>query len=171
MKILTKTQLMEAIELERGKLEKKIAGLSDAEILFPGCMDHWSVKDIMAHLVDWEQRCINWYETGKRGEKPVTPEPGYKWGQLPALNEKYYLLHKDQPLAEVRAQFQASFQQIKGYLAGMPEEELLTPGTYAWTGEHALLGYFKANTSSHYHWAAAQISPKSLRERMMKLLG
>lgn len=168
MRILTKAQLMDAIQVERGKLEKKIAELSEAEIVFPGCMDHWSVKDIMAHLVDWEQRCIGWFTAGKRGEKPVTPESGYKWSQLPALNEKYYLLHKDQPLVEVQAQFQASFQQIMGLLEGIPEEELVTPGYYAWTGEHMLLGYFKANTSSHYHWAAAEISPKSLRERMVK---
>ena len=168
MRITSKSQLLEAIQVERAKLEKKIAGLSPQELVYPACMDTWSVKDILAHLVDWEQRCLGWYEAGKRGEIPATPEQGYKWSQLPALNQKYYELHKDQPLEEVKAQFQASFQQIKALVEAMPEAELLTPGYYAWTGEHALLGYFKANTSSHYHWAAAEIRPARLREAMEK---
>lgn len=166
MKITTKDQLMEAIQVERGKLERKISRLSAEEIVFPASMGSWSVKDIMAHLVDWEQRCIGWYHAGKLGETPITPEPGYKWSQLPALNEKYYQTHKDQPLAEIQVQFRSSFQQIKGLLEAMPAAELETPGAYAWTGKSALLVYFYYNTSSHYRWAATQVRTKKIREAM-----
>jgi len=166
MKISTKDQLMEGIQVERGKLEKKISKLTAEELVFPASMGDWSVKDILAHLVDWEQRCIGWYEMGKRGETPVTPEPGYKWSQLAALNQKYYQLHKDQPLAEIQAQFQNSFRQIKTLLEAMPEAELVTPGYYAWTGKSALLVYFYYNTSSHYRWGTTQVRPKKIREAM-----
>ncbi len=166
MRMLTKVHLMEAIQVERTKLEKKISRLTPEEIVFPGSMDNWSAKDILAHLVDWEQRCIGWYEAGKRGETPVTPEVGYKLNQLPTLNEKNYQLHKDQPLAEVQAQFEDSFQEIVSLLETIPAEELERPGFYAWTGKGALLGFFKANTNSHYHWATVQIRPKRIREQM-----
>lgn len=166
MKISSKDQLMEAIQVERWKLEKKISKLTVEELVFPASMGDWSVKDILAHLVDWEQRCIGWYEMGKRGETPVTPEPGYKWSQLAALNQKYYQLHKDQPLAEIQAQFQSSFRQIKTLLEAMPEAELVTPGYYAWTGNSALLVYFYYNTSSHYRWGTTQVRPKKIREAM-----
>ncbi|MGE5123701.1 MAG: DinB family protein, partial [Acidobacteriaceae bacterium] len=75
----SKAELLKSTCLEREKLESKIAGLSPDELVFPGTMGEWSVKDILQHLVDWEQRWLSWYEAGKRGESVLTPEPGYNW--------------------------------------------------------------------------------------------
>ena len=93
-------------------LEKKIAGLTSEELVYPGSMGEWSVKDILQHLVDWEQRWISWYEAGKKGENVVTPEVGYNWRQMGQLNESYRQKYKDRPLYEVLADFHTSYQQI-----------------------------------------------------------
>ena len=86
----TKEQLLALIHAERTKLDKKMDGLSPEEMCFPGAMGDWSVKDILAHLVDWEQRLAGWYEAGLRGDAPHLPAPGFNWGQLPALNQQGY---------------------------------------------------------------------------------
>lgn len=28
----------------------------------PGVVGDWPVKDVLAHLVAWEQMCLGWYE-------------------------------------------------------------------------------------------------------------
>ena len=77
MRPKSKAELLKSTYAERDELERKIARLTPAELVFPGTMGEWSVKDILQHLVDWEQRWISWYEAGKRGEAVHTPELGY----------------------------------------------------------------------------------------------
>jgi hypothetical protein len=67
----------------------------------PGIVGEWSVKDVLAHLYEWEQMVLRWLAAGKRGETPEVPAEGYKWNQLPALNEEIWLKYKDLPLDEI----------------------------------------------------------------------
>jgi hypothetical protein len=163
MDYLTKETLLEAIRFERGRLEQKVADLSPKEMIWPGSMDDWSVKDILAHLVDWEQRLIAWYRAGKRGEVPETPAPGKTWRDLPALNQEGFERHRDEPLEQVMNLFQRSYQQTLGLVEGMSEEEIYTAGLYEWTGEESLYDYIAANTFKHYNWARGQIRTNKIK--------
>jgi hypothetical protein len=162
----SKAELIESTQAERGRLEMKIAGLTDAELVYPGTMGEWSVKDILQHLVDWEQRWIGWYEAGKRGESVVTPEPGYNWRQMGLLNERSRQKYKDRPLDEVLADFHKSYQQILDVIEKIPESEMLTPGVYPWTGKLPLIAWIAGNTCEHYQWAIHMIHPLSIRQKM-----
>lgn len=162
----TRTALLEAIHTERELLEKKLAGLTAEEMVWPGSMDNWSVKDIVAHLVDWEQRFIGWYEAGRRGEEVHTPAPGMTWRDLPRLNEQGYEHHRDRPLAQVLADFQASFRQVLALVESIPEEEMFAADRHAWTGRWRLVGYIAGNTCDHYRWARTQVRPRRIRRGM-----
>jgi hypothetical protein len=162
----TKAALLEAIHQERTLLEKKIASLTPEEMVWPGSMDSWSVKDILAHLVDWEQRFIGWYEAGRRGEEVHTPAPGMTWRDLPRLNQEGYERHRDCPLADVLADFQSSFQQILALVQSISEEEMFSAERYPWTGNWRLVGYIAGNTCDHYRWARTQVRPRRIRQGM-----
>jgi hypothetical protein len=127
-------------------------------------MDHWSVKDILAHLVDWEQRLILWYQAGLRGENPETPAPGMTWRDLPKLNQQGYERHKDQPLDQVLEEFENSYRQVLSLVESMSEEEIFTEDVYAWTGNSPLLTWIAANTYKHYNWAKRQIRTTKIRK-------
>jgi uncharacterized protein (TIGR03083 family) len=148
-----KAELIAQVRKERKALEALIATLSPEEMTRPGMIGEWSVKDILAHLVEWEQMFLAWYHAGLVGMVAHTPAEGYKWNQLPALNQAIYERHRQRPLAEVLAGFESSFREIFQAVEAMSEEVLFTPGCYAWTNKHALVGWVEANTSSHYHWA------------------
>ena len=150
----TKQALLEVIAVERSKLNNELRNLTDAQMEIPGACERWSVKDIMSHLVDWEQRCLGWYLAGLRGEVPKTPDENYNWRQLSDLNQEIYLKYKDFNLPEVRERFKASFDEMMSVIAGLSEEELFTPNYYEWTGKGLLKDYFDANTASHYRWAS-----------------
>lgn len=162
----TKTALLEAILEERCLLERKMEGLSAAEMVWPGSMDRWSVKDILAHLVDWEQRFIGWYEAGRRGEAVHTPAPGMTWRDLPRLNQEGYERHRERPLEDVLADFHASFRQVLTLVQGIPEEEMFSAECHRWAGKWKLAGYIAGNTCDHYRWARAQVRPRRIREGM-----
>ena len=161
-----KAELLERTRSEREKLENKLSGLSPEELVCPGSMGEWSVKDILQHLVDWEQRWIGWYEAGKRGESVVTPEAGYNWRQMGQLNEKYRQKYIDRPLNDVLVDFQASYGQILGMIEKIPEEEMLTLGVYSWTGKLPLIAWISGNTCEHYQWAIQMIHPLAIRRKL-----
>lgn len=156
-KAQTKKKLLENILLNRKLLDKKIAKLTPEQLVWPGSMDTWSVKDILGHLVDWEQRFIGWYEAGLRGETPETPGDGFNWQELPQLNEASYQRRKDHALEDILKEYAESYAQILALVEGMEEEQILTPGLYPWTGKDPLLTWIDGSTATHYHWARRNI--------------
>ena len=143
----TKQELVESIQLSYQDLIKK-----------------YSVKDILAHLVDWEQRFINWYHAGIDGKTPETPARGYTWRELPRLNQSGYENHKDDPLEDVLQQSQTSYREIFNLIQGMSEEEIFEINYYTWTGRSPLLHWIAGNTSSHYVWARRNIRTTVIRK-------
>jgi hypothetical protein len=160
----TKEQLLELIENERKALEDFLSELMPEEWVWPGALGPWSVKDVIAHLLEWEQMFLGWYKAGLRGKMPEKPAPGFKWNQLPELNQKIYEKYCNQPLEDVQKKFRASYRQLLSTLKGLGEEELFQAGHFAWTGKHSLLAFILPNTSSHYHWARTEMK-KGLQRR------
>jgi hypothetical protein len=153
----TKKELLESIRTTREALDKKFSKLTPKEMVWPGSMDDWSVKDILAHLVDWEQRFIGWYKAGLRGEIPETPASGFTWKELPQLNQEGYETHKNETLEHVLDQYEKSYQEIHELVEGMQEPEIFEAEYYEWTGNSSLLSWIASNTSSHYNWARRNI--------------
>lgn len=153
----TKGELLESIYSTREQLEKKFSTLTPEQMVWPGSMGDWSVKDILAHLVDWEQRFISWYKAGLNGEIPETPAPGMTWRDLPKLNREGYERHKDETLEYVLEQFEKSYREIIVLIEEMTEQQIFEVKYYDWTGNSSLLSWIAANTSSHYNWARRNI--------------
>ena len=149
----TKEQLLKTTETEHAALEEFLASLTSNQMTQPGAIDDWSVKDVLGHLLEWEQMVIRWYQAGTRGEVPVTPSEEFNWAQLPQLNHAIYLKHHDRDLADVLKNFKASYKKMVKTIQEIPEKELFTRGQYAWTKNNLLAAYFVSSTSSHYRWA------------------
>ena len=68
---LRKTQLLSEIQRERRSLDDTLALLSARQMTKAGVTrGGWSVKDVLAHLVEWQQMNLGWYAAGLRGEPP-----------------------------------------------------------------------------------------------------
>lgn len=154
----SKQDLRAAIERERGKLDAVLETVTPERMVEPGVVGEWSVKDVLAHLYAWEQMALGWYRTGLRGEVPEVPAPGYKWNQTPQLNRAIFEKHRDRPLDEVLADHDASRREILGVIESLSDEDLFTPGRFAWTRKNTLGAYFVSATSSHYLWARTRIA-------------
>jgi hypothetical protein len=160
----SKTELLAAIARERSELEALLGALTTEQMVEPDLMGQWSVKDVLAHLVEWEQMVLSWYRAGLRGEMPEMPAPGLKWNQTPQLNQMILEKHRDRPVDQVMERFGASHQEIVGVIHGISDQELFVPGRMAWTGKNTVGTYFVSATSSHYLWARKKIR-KGLKAR------
>lgn len=158
----TKADLLSASEKERAALDQFLSNLTPDQMTVPGALGDWSVKDVLAHLYAWEQMVLGWLAAARRGETPHVPAEGYKWNQLPALNELIRQEHSARPLEEVFEQYKMSYRQIMDTIRGLPEETLFTPGLYPWMNKNTLAAYFTSSTSSHYRWARKEMR-KALR--------
>lgn len=164
MKFSSKNDLLERISQEHKVLVELVDSIPKREQTSAGVWgDDWTVKDLLAHLTEWEQMFLGWYRTGKRGQEPNLPAEGYKWNQTPALNQAIWAKHSKSSGAKVRRQFDASFEEIYSLAKKLTQKELLTPGHFPWTKKHPLTTYLGANTCSHYR-VATKILKRWLKE-------
>jgi len=153
----TKAQILSESQREHDALEDLLATMSPEQMTQPGLVGPWSASDVLAHLTEWEQMVLGWCAAGLRGETPALPAEGYKWSQLPALNQRIYEKHRDRPLADVLESYRASYDQVMSLVESLSEEDLFTPGRYAWAKTNALASYIASCTSSHYRWARTEL--------------
>jgi hypothetical protein len=150
---LNKTQLLESIQKHYTALEKSLAPLTAEEMTYSCAPGAWAVKDILAHLVEWQQMFFKWYEGGSQGEMPEVPAPGYKWNQLPALNQAIYEKYQHLTADEALSLFRKSHQKTVQFIETLPDADLTTPGLYQWMNNNTLMSYLNSISAAHYVWA------------------
>jgi hypothetical protein len=151
--------LLEEIRSEREALDRLLDKFTPRMMTRRGVTAAgWSVKDILGHLIGWQQMNLCWYEAGERGEKPAVPAPGLTWKDVRKLNERIYRRHRRRPLEAVRADYAVFHQRMIELIHKTPEPELVKVGRFSWAGPTwTLSDYIRANTASHYRWASKHI--------------
>jgi hypothetical protein len=153
----SKDQLLKDITTERRRLEKNLSALSAEDMIQPGVLGTWSVKDILAHLAAWERLFLDWYHTGVQGGLPTTAPVGMSQRTIDALNQKIYAENQWRSLDDILAEFHGSHQQIVTIIKEIPEADMFARGRFNWTGKLTLADYIAGNTCNHYAWAKSQI--------------
>jgi len=154
----TKEELLTAMQKEHKALVEMLDSLPPEQLAMTSqTIEEWAIKDILAHVTAWEQMVLGWYAAGLRDEVPAMPADGFKWNQIPVLNQQIYEAHRLDPTDNVLAAFRASYQQILERIQAISDEEMFTPERYRWTRKNAMGTYFVSATSSHYHWARKEI--------------
>lgn len=156
-KPINKQQLLDEAQKKYEALGRQFASFTPEEMVRPGVIGTWSIKDILAHVLEWQRMLMDWYEAELRGETPAVPAEGYNWNQLPALNQAIYERCQDAALDDVRSQLDASHRHMLDVVASLSEEELFTPGRYAWIGINTLASYVDSCAGAHYRWALTGI--------------
>ena len=152
----SKARIVGRLETERERLERTVAQLRSAEMFERGVVGEWSVKDVLAHLADWEAHMLVWLEVARRGDAVEGPDPGLSWRQIKRFNKRVYEAHRDEPLDEVLAEFHAAHGRFMEMVAAMPEEEMLARGRYALTAPDALYEWLVAY-AEHDAWGTKRI--------------
>jgi uncharacterized protein (TIGR03083 family) len=126
----SKAHILKRLQAERRRLEQSLASLSPDDMLRPGVVGEWSVKDVLAHLADWEAHMLVWIETARRGDPVEGPDVGLTWKQFDLFNRRIYEAHRDQSLEDVLDYFHSVHRRFMDMVEAMPEDEMLTPSRY-----------------------------------------
>jgi hypothetical protein len=158
-KRLPKAELLEEIGVERSRLDALLEQLTPRQMMQRGAtLAGWSVKDILGHLIGWQQMNLDWYAAGLRGETPEIPAPGLTWRDIRKLNDRIYRKHRRRSLNAVLEDYHAFHKKMLDLIDDVSDRDFVTVGRFAWAGPTwTLSDYVRANTASHYRWACKHI--------------
>lgn len=159
----SKSKILNLLQVERKRLEANLAPLSASEMLLPGVVGNWTLKDVLAHLADWEAHMPAWVEAARAGDPVSEVENGLSWKQLDEFNQRIYQRHKDQSLEEVVAYFRDTHRHFMEWVEQLPDEELLGRGRYRFIGKGAVYDWLSIY-AGHDRWAKTHLR-KWLKER------
>lgn len=155
MKYSSKQALLGDIRKEHDALWARVQDIPRTRWRKPGVWgDEWTIVDLLAHLAEWQFMFLRWHDTGLSGAKPDMPAPGYKWNETPRLNRAIWQKHKARSAAAVVADFNEGYERILTVVNSLSDDQLLKPGSFAWTGAYPLTTYLGPNTASHYRFAS-----------------
>ncbi|HEV7128307.1 MAG TPA: rhodanese-like domain-containing protein, partial [Ktedonobacterales bacterium] len=101
-----------------------LASLSDAERAASGIADHWSAKDVVAHIAVWKERHTGKIASALRG----APTP--RWNDMEAverLNAETYPHYQRQTWQQVAACAEAAYAGLVAQVEHLSEAELTDP--------------------------------------------
>src|SRR5947199_6656913 len=136
---MKKQQVFQKLEQAWTALKEFYAGLSDAQLMEPGVMDVWSVKDILAHVSTWEEEALKYLPLILTGGRP----PRYsRYGGIDAFNAQMTEQKRDLALSDVLKQLDETHRRLIDYIRSMPEEHF--------TRETRFRHRLRLDTYSHY---------------------
>lgn len=165
-KKLPKPDLIREITQEREKLDQLLEQFTSRQMTRGGATQAgWSVKDILGHLISWQQLNLAWHQASHVGETPAVPAEGHGWKDVKLLNEQFYKTHRRRSLTAVLKDYKLYHAKMLELIDSLTHEQLVQIGHFDWTGSSwTASDYIRANTASHYRWAC-----KHLR-RWLKIL-
>ena len=136
---MKKQQLIQKLEQAWTAFKESYVGLSEAQLLEPGVMGEWSVKDILAHVTTWEEEALKYLPLILTGGRP----PRYiQSGGIDAFNAQMAEQKRHLALSEVLRQLEETHRRLLDYLQSVPEEHF--------TKETPFRHRLRLDTYSHY---------------------
>ena len=118
--------------------------LSEAERSAQGTPDHWSPKDVMAHIVVANDRLAADLEAAARGETP--PE---RIDDFNEANRQVFEANRERTWVDLGAYEETVFARLMAAVGALTEEELDDPGRFEWTDGRAL--WWRVGFTAYYH--------------------
>src|SRR5690348_1884349 len=91
-------RLLDLLRTAQQDEEAFVAGLSDAEREAIGTAEHWTAKDVIAHISAWKER------QGQRLEAALRDEPPPAFADEQRLNDETFAAYQHRSWGEVQVQ-------------------------------------------------------------------
>ena len=118
---MDKQQLLKRLEKSWTALKESYNGLSDAQMMEPGVMGNWSVKDILAHVTTWEEESLKYLPVIIAGNRP----PRYvQYGGIDGFNAQTAEQKRGLALSDILGQLDETHQRLIDYIQSAPEEQI-----------------------------------------------
>jgi hypothetical protein len=148
-------KILTMLKEEFNRWEELLAGLSEEQITTLHLPNGWAIKDLMAHLMAWQQISIARLEAAQLDKEPVFPE--WLAGSDPEseeerdqFNARIYETYRDQPWSRVHQSWRDGFLRFLKMADGIPEDDHLDAEKYPWLKGHALIAVLQGSYEHHH---------------------
>ncbi|MDQ7026560.1 MAG: ClbS/DfsB family four-helix bundle protein [Anaerolineae bacterium] len=118
---MKKDDLLARIHTERAAFAALWDGLSQEQMLQrPSVQEDWSVKDLIAHIIWWENHMLENVIAAKSGADYHMVD------DIDAQNVDVFNAHKDHDLADVLSSFEANLARLEEHIGALTEEQINT---------------------------------------------
>lgn len=103
------------------------AGLNDSQMVEPGVIGSWSVKDILAHVTVWEREALKYLPLIAAGGHP----PRYAtYGGIDAFNAQAFEAKGSRSLSDVQNELVETHERLIELIEAMPGEQLVATSRF-----------------------------------------
>lgn len=88
--------------------------------------------EMIAYQLGWMGLIRGWDSDELSGKEVVTPAPGYKWNQMGAIYDSFYVKYGAYTLVELKQMFNQSVSSLLLWLQDFSDEELFVSGGRKW---------------------------------------
>ena len=144
-----KERLFQRINAAWQDLQDAMGGLSDEEMLTPGAVGEWSVRDIIAHVTTWEEEALHALPIIVNGGKL----PRYaSQGGIDAFNARQQAARRDVSLDRLRAEMAATHHRFLALIDRIPESAYKTEGRFLKRLRLDTYGHWRLHTEDVRRW-------------------
>ncbi|MBT3068911.1 ClbS/DfsB family four-helix bundle protein [Rhodoferax sp. U11-2br] len=151
-------ELLSRFDTAYNKLREEITRVPDALSRVPQLEGGMCLCDLMAYQIGWGRLVLQWEAQEQAGQPVEMPAPGFKWNQLGALAQSFYLRSRDDSAAQLLAQFDALASDLRAFIAASSDTFLFGVGQRQWAGaKWPVVKWLQVNTIAPYDSARAKL--------------
>lgn len=147
---MKKIQVLNKLEQAWAAFNTSYGGLTDEQMLRPGVIEAWSVKDILAHVSWWEGEALKHLPDILQGKRP--PRYSVVYGGIDTFNAQMTELKRDLSLAEVRRELADTHARLIEYLQSIPDEHFTTETRFRRRLRLDTYGHYPLHTRAIWEW-------------------
>jgi len=121
-----KSQLVGLLQSAYEAEQIYLASLTQSERLRVGQPNHWSPKDILAHIAEWKAIMVN------RLKAYLQDQDGPTYPDTDARNAEIFQDHRARSWTEVAAMLERSYAALLAEVQVVSDSQLLAPARFAW---------------------------------------
>jgi len=149
-----KEHILSALREQFQQWEDLLASLDVEQITAPESFSNWAVKDVISHLMAWQQRSIARMEAALFDREPEFPRwlpelDPEDYGNTDPINTWIYETYRDHSWSKVHQNWREGFLRFLELGKEISERDLLDAGRYPWLEGHPLAFILIASYDHH----------------------
>lgn len=149
---LERGEILQGLRAEHRRLSATLEQLTPAQVVQPNVVGYWSVKDVVSHLVFWNQFAADEVNAAVAGK--AHPHPP---GTGDEINAQAVAEYDSRDWYEIFSLFEQSSEQIITLVETLPEEAFEPGNRIEQVLEETIHGALANNTYEHWPMHEAQI--------------
>jgi uncharacterized damage-inducible protein DinB len=159
IRAMRKADVLNDLREARADLLDAISGLTPEQMMRPGVIGFWSIKDLLDHLVAWESEVVTALNQVQNKKKPSI----LQIEEIDEWNEDNYHKNARRLLDAVLKDFEGVHRMLTHMIEDYPERDLMDNRRYPWMEGEPLAYLIEESAMLHERDHAADI--RAWRER------